>query len=156
MGRFFSATTFLSAGNITHTPCYGHMIALGVQASVEERNVSPEQIANAARYRDMIARTGHFLTFCGGAPTIGARMREDPAERTALKLVRETDGGIVIRGKIGMHTSPAFAEDVYVGSLCGLQVEGIARLSSCRSMRPASRRSAARLRCAMRTRSLRR
>ena len=124
MGRFFSATTFLSAGNITHTPCYGHMIALGVQASVEERNVSPEQIANAARYREMIARTGHFLTFCGGAPTIGARMREDPAERTALKLVRETDGGIVIRGKIGMHTSPAFAEDVYVGSLCGIEVDG--------------------------------
>jgi 4-hydroxyphenylacetate 3-monooxygenase len=124
MGRFFSATTFLSAGNITHTPCYGHMIALGLLASVEERGVSPEQIANAASYRELIARTGRFLTFCGGAPTIGARMREDPAERTALKLVRETDGGIVIRGKIGMHTSPAFAEDVYVGALCGLQVEG--------------------------------
>ena len=30
MGRFFSATTFLSAGNITHTPCYGHLIALGL------------------------------------------------------------------------------------------------------------------------------
>src|SRR5882757_8315077 len=55
MGRFFSATTFLSAGNITHTPCYGHMIALGILASVQERNVSPEQIANACRYREMIA-----------------------------------------------------------------------------------------------------
>jgi 4-hydroxyphenylacetate 3-monooxygenase len=122
MGRFFSATTFLSAGNITHTPCYGHMIALGVLASVQERNVSPKQIANASRYREMIARTGRFLTFCGGAPTIGARMRDDPSERTALKLVRETDAGIVIRGKIGMHTSPAFAEDVYVGSLSGIDI----------------------------------
>ncbi len=122
MGRFFSATTFLSAGNITHTPCYGHMIALGVLASVQERNVSPEQTANASRYREMIARTGRFLTFCGGAPTIGARMREDPSERTALKLVRETDAGIVVRGKIGMHTSPAFAEDVYVGSLSGIDI----------------------------------
>jgi len=90
------------------------MIALGVQASVEERNVSPEQTANATRYRDMIGRTGRFLTFCGGAPTIGARMHPDPAERTALKLVRETDRGIVIRGKIGMHPSPAYAEDVYL------------------------------------------
>jgi 4-hydroxyphenylacetate 3-monooxygenase len=124
MGRFFSATTFLSAGNITHTPCYGHMIALGVQASVEERNVSPEQIANATRYREMIAGTGRFLTFCGGAPTIGARMRSDPADRTAVKLVRETDRGIMIRGKIGMHTSPAYAEDVYVGSLCGIEIDG--------------------------------
>jgi hypothetical protein len=30
-------------------------------------------------------------------------MREDPSERAALKLVRETDAGLVIRGKIGMH-----------------------------------------------------
>jgi aromatic ring hydroxylase len=124
MGRFFAATTFLSAGNITHTPCYGHMIALGVQASVEERNVSPEQIANAARYREMIARTGRFLTFCGGAPTIGTRLRENPAERTALQRVRETDAGMIIRGKIGMHTSPAYAEDVYVGSLAGIEIDG--------------------------------
>jgi 4-hydroxyphenylacetate 3-monooxygenase len=72
MGRFFSATTFLSAGNITHTPCYGHMIALGVLASVEEQNVSKEQVALASDYRKMIADTGRFLTFCGGAPTIGA------------------------------------------------------------------------------------
>src|SRR5215469_15247293 len=58
MGRCFSATTFLSAGNITHTPAYGHMIALGLLASVEERNVSARQIADAAAYREMIARTG--------------------------------------------------------------------------------------------------
>jgi aromatic ring hydroxylase len=121
MGRFFSATTFLSAGNITHTPCYGHLIALGVLASVQERDVSPEQIANAARYRRMIAESGRFLTFCGGAPTIGYRMRENPADRAALKIVRETDAGLVISGKIGMHTSPAYAEDVYVGSISGLE-----------------------------------
>ena len=30
--------------------------------------------------------------------------------------MRETDAGVVIRGKIGMHTSPAYAEDVYVGA----------------------------------------
>jgi len=122
MGRFFSATTFLSAGNITHTPCYGHLIALGLLCSLQEINVAPEQIAEAARYREMIANTGRFLTFCGGAPNIGTRMREDPRERVALKIVKETDAGIVIRGKIGMHTSPAYAEDVYVGSLSGLEI----------------------------------
>lgn len=124
MGRFFSATTFLSAGNITHTPCYGHMIALGVQASVEERGASPEQAGHAARYRAMIARTGRFLTFCGGAPTIGYRMRENPVDRAALKIVRETDSGLVLSGKIGMHTSPAYAEDLYVGSVSGLEIDG--------------------------------
>ncbi|MGH7046442.1 MAG: 4-hydroxyphenylacetate 3-hydroxylase N-terminal domain-containing protein [Stellaceae bacterium] len=122
MGRFFAATTFLSAGNITHTPCYGHMIALGILASAQECAVSPEQIANASRYREMIAATGRFLTFCGGAPTIGYRLREDPAERMALRIVRETDAGIVVSGKIGMHTSPAYAEDVYIGSVSGLKL----------------------------------
>ena len=41
MGRCFAATTFLSAGNITHTPAYGHLIALGVQYAVGLRNASP-------------------------------------------------------------------------------------------------------------------
>jgi len=97
---------------------------MGVLTAVQERNVSAEQIANATAYRELIAGSGRFLTFCGGAAPIGFRLRENPAERAALKLVRETDGGIVVSGRIGMHTSPAFAEDVYVGSLCGLEVEG--------------------------------
>ena len=124
MGRFFSATTFLSAGNITHTPCYGHLIALGLLASVEEANISQAQIDRASRYREQIAATGRFLTFCGGSPTIGVRMRAAPDQQGALKIVRETDAGMVVRGKIGMHTSPAYAEDVYVGSRCGIQIDG--------------------------------
>jgi aromatic ring hydroxylase len=124
MGRFFSASTFLSAGNITHTPAYGHLIALGLFCAVAERDISPEQIAHAARYREMIAATGRFLTFCGGGPTIGYRLRENPAERAALRIVRETDAGLVVSGKIGMHTSPAYAEDLYVGSISGIEIDG--------------------------------
>jgi len=120
MGRCYAATTFLSAGNITHTPAYGNLIALGILDAVQQRNVSPEQIVNATAHRDMIARTGRFLTFSAGAATIGYRMREDPRERAALRLVRETDAGVVISGKVGMHTSPVYAEDVYVGSHCGI------------------------------------
>jgi aromatic ring hydroxylase len=120
MGRSFSATTFLSAGNITHTPAYGNLIALGILDAVQQRNVSAEQIANAAAHREHIARTGRFLTFSAGAATIGYRMRPDPGERAALTLVRETDTGMVVRGKIGMHTSPVYAEDVYIGSHSGI------------------------------------
>jgi len=39
-----------------------------------------------------------------------------------LKLVRETDAGVVLSGKVGMHTSPAYAEDVYVGSHSGIDI----------------------------------
>ena len=49
MGRSFAKTTFLSAGNITHTPAYGNLIALGVLTAVAGADVSPQQIANAAR-----------------------------------------------------------------------------------------------------------
>jgi len=124
MGRSFSKTTFLSAGNITHTPAYGHLIALGVVTAVQDCNAAPQQIANALAYREQIAGTGRFLTFCGGAATIGYRLREDPSERNALRLVRETDAGVMLSGKIGMHTSPAYAEDVYVGALNGIEIDG--------------------------------
>jgi 4-hydroxyphenylacetate 3-monooxygenase len=124
MGRSFAKTTFLSAGNITHTPAYGNLIALGVITAAQEYNAPADQIANALSYRDELATTGRFLTFCGGAATIGYRLREDPQQRNALRLVRETDAGIVVDGKIGMHTSPAYAEDVYVGALNGIEIGG--------------------------------
>jgi 4-hydroxyphenylacetate 3-monooxygenase len=123
IGRCFSATTFLSAGNITHTPAYGHLIALGILGAVQHFGLHPEQIASAQSYRHRIAQTGRFLTFSSGAPTIGYRMHPDPAERVALRIVRETDSGVVLRGKIGMHTSPPYAEDVYVGALCGAEYD---------------------------------
>jgi aromatic ring hydroxylase len=124
MGRSFAKTIFLSAGNITHTPAYGNLIALGVATAVAALDLSPEWTAAAFAYRDEIARTGRFLTFCGGAPIIGQRLRRDPAARVALTLRRETDAGIAIAGRLGMHTSPAFAEDVYVGGLSGIDIGG--------------------------------
>ncbi|HZT89315.1 MAG TPA: 4-hydroxyphenylacetate 3-hydroxylase N-terminal domain-containing protein [Stellaceae bacterium] len=124
MGRSFSKTTFLSAGNITHTPAYGHLISMGVVVATQEHKAPERQIANALAYRGMIAETGRFLTFCGGSAPIGYRLREDPGQRNALRVVRETDAGVVLSGKIGMHTSPAYAEDVYVGALNGVEIEG--------------------------------
>lgn len=124
MGRCFSATTFLSAGNITHTPAYGNLISLGILDAVRQRNVSPAQVGQAGAYRDLIARTGRFLTFSAGAATIGQRFREDPGERVPLRVIRETEAGVVLRGKVGMHTSPAYAEDVYIGGHCGVDRDG--------------------------------
>ena len=63
MGRAYAATLFLTAGNVTHTPAYGNLIALGIHDVVRQRDVSPQQAAAAAAYRDEIARTGRFLTF---------------------------------------------------------------------------------------------
>src|SRR5439155_26176437 len=114
------ASLFASAGEVTRAPGYGEPIAPAILDAVGQRNVSPEQIASAAAYREMTVRTGRFLTFSAGAATIGYRLREDARERVALRVVRETDAGLVLRGRIGMHTSPAYAEDVYVGSHCAV------------------------------------
>src|ERR1700723_1178092 len=124
MGRSFAKTCFLSAGNITHDPAYGNLIALGIINAVAEHGAGAEHVARAEAYHAMIARTGRFLTFSGGSPPIGYRLRPDPADRAGVKLVRETDTGIVLTGRIGMHTSPCYAEDVFVGSLNGVQFDG--------------------------------
>src|SRR6266849_7632646 len=124
MGRSFAKTIFLSAGNITHTPAYGNLIQLGVLTAAQAHDAPDEQIAEAKAYREGIARTGRFLTYCGGAPIIGQRMHPDPKERVSLKLVRETDAGVVIRGRLGMHTSPPYVEDVYLGALSRLEIGG--------------------------------
>ena len=124
MGRGFSASIFETAGNMTHTPAYGNLIALGILDVVRQRDVSPAQIDNGERYRDELARTRRFLTFCAGAATIGYRLRQDPNERAALKLVRETDAGMVVTGKFVMHTSPVYAEDVYIGAHSGIDHQG--------------------------------
>jgi aromatic ring hydroxylase len=116
MGRSFAATIFRSAGNVTHTPAYGHLIALGILDTVQRANPDPEYIATAAQYRDWIACSGRFVTFSAGGPTIGSRFRADPKERASVRLIQERDGGIVVRGKVGMHTSVPFAEDVYIGA----------------------------------------
>src|SRR5258707_4317214 len=78
MGRSFAKTSFLSAGNITHTPAYGHLIAMGILTAVQERNPSAKNLADAEAYRALIAGTGRFLTFSGGAPPIGPRPPPHP------------------------------------------------------------------------------
>src|SRR5262249_13390387 len=97
-----------------------NLIALGILDAVQQRNVSPEQIANAARHHERIVRTGRFLTFSAGAATIGAPMPPDPVQRVAPKLGRATGGGLVGPGKAGMHTSPVYAEAVYIGAHCAI------------------------------------
>jgi aromatic ring hydroxylase len=116
MGRSFAATIFPTAGNVTHTPAYGHLIALGILDAVQRRHPAPDQVATAAKYRDLLARTGRFLTFSSGGATIGYRFRQDPNARVSLRLIKEMEAGIIVRGKVGMHTSVPFAEEVYIGA----------------------------------------
>src|SRR5580700_1861607 len=40
MGRSLAKTIFLSAGNITHTPAYGNLIALGIMTAAQTLNAS--------------------------------------------------------------------------------------------------------------------
>ncbi len=124
LGRSYSATTFVNAGNITHTPAYGHLIALGIETTVRAYGKFPAQIEHATEYRKMIAETGRFLTFSSGQATIGYRMRPNPAERNALRVVKETSDGLYLTGKVGMFTSPAYAEDVYIGANSGCEHNG--------------------------------
>lgn len=114
LGKAIAAVHFLTGGNMTHTPGYGALIALGLLDVVKRLHVSSEEVEAAEAYRASLAHSGRFLTFASGGPLIGQRLRAEPQERVALRLLSETDDGIVVRGKVSMHTSTPFAEDVLI------------------------------------------
>ena len=116
MGKQISAVHFVTGGNMTHTPGYGELIALGLQNVLKRLDNSTEEIAAAEEYLEYISTSGRFLTYAGGGPLIGTRLRPDESERVALKLVSESADGIVISGKIQMHTSTPFAEDLLIST----------------------------------------
>ena len=77
-GRSYSGTTFLSAGNITHTPAYGNLIALGIQDAVHQRNVSPDcafctcpRVSNTWRRQNMRLRGMSSRSTSSSASLIG-------------------------------------------------------------------------------------
>ena len=114
LGKAIGAVHFITGGNITHTPGYGALIALGMLNVLKRLNNSPEEIEAAEAYRESVISSGRFLTFAGGGPLIGTRLRQDPSERVALRLISETAEGIVVSGKVQMHTSTPFAEDLLI------------------------------------------
>ena len=101
---------------MTHTPGYGELISLGLQNVMKRLDNSSEDIAKAEEYLEYVSDSGRFVTYAGGGPLIGTRLRPDESERAALKLVSETADGIVVSGKIQMHTSTPFAEDLLIST----------------------------------------
>ena len=108
---------FVSAGNITHTPGYGALVALGILDAVTTLNVAPERIAAAAEaFRDLIAADRSFCDVLGRhrlRPRIGFVA---PADRAAVRLIKETDGGVIVGGMAGLHTSVPFADEVFIAA----------------------------------------
>ena len=116
LGRAISATHFAGGGNVTHTPAYGALISLGLLNVLSRVDESDAEIQVAREYLKSLPRGGRFLTYAGGGPLIGTRLRPDENDRAAMRLVSDTADGIVISGKIQMHTSTAFAEDLLVST----------------------------------------
>ncbi len=116
LGKQISAVHFVTGGNMTHTPGYGAFISLGLMNVMKRLEQSSEDIEKAEEYRDYISKSGRFLTYAGGGPLIGTRLRPDENERVALRLVSENPDGIVVSGKIQMHTSTPFAEDLLIST----------------------------------------
>ncbi len=114
LGKAISQVSFATGGNMTHTPGYGALIALGLLDTLKAMDLSQAEIANASAYRDELARTGRFLTFSAGGAPLGFRFRAQESERAAIRIVGETAAGLIISGKVAMHTSSPFADDVFV------------------------------------------
>jgi aromatic ring hydroxylase len=115
LGRAIYRVAFLSAGNVTHTPGYGALIALGIADAVASIGMPSERVAAANNYREMVARTGRFVTFSSGNAPVGDRFRTEN-EKIGVRVVKETNAGVVVAGMAGMHTSVPFAEDVFISA----------------------------------------
>jgi 4-hydroxyphenylacetate 3-monooxygenase len=120
MGKAYEAIIFPTAGNLTHDAAYGNVITMTIVDAVQRMKVSQKQVDDIFAYRKLIQDEGRFMTYASGNATIGYRYREDPKERRALRIVEERDDGLVVTGKLGMHTSPPFADDIYIGPMTGL------------------------------------
>jgi 4-hydroxyphenylacetate 3-monooxygenase len=116
LGKALKAVLFATGGNMTHSPGYGALIALGLLNHLSALDTSPVEIRAADNYRQSLAHSGRFLTYAGGGALIGSRLRKDPADRAALRLESETSAGIVVSGKVQLHTSTPGAEDVLMTS----------------------------------------
>ncbi len=128
LGRAIAAVHFTTGGNMTHTPGYGALIALGILDAAKAMNIRPDEIEAMTVYRDHIAESGRFLTFSSGGAPIGFRFRAEEKERAALRVLRRTDAGVIVSGKVAMHTSVPYAEDVFVAG--GTQLEPDSELHS--------------------------
>ena len=124
MGRSFASTLFSTAGNLTHTPAYGNLIGIGLLDTIRRVGLSKEEVTKAETYVGELRRDGRFITLANGNAPLGYRFRAEPENRKSIRLVRETDAGLIISGKLSMHTSPAYAEEVYVASAGGVMVDG--------------------------------
>ncbi len=115
-GKALRSILSASGGNITHTPGYGALIALGLLNHITELNNSSEDVEAVIKYRNHISNTGRFLTFAGGGSLIGSPLKTNPEDRAALRLIQETKQSFVVSGKVQSHTSTPFAEYVLITS----------------------------------------
>lgn len=88
LGKALRALLFTNGGNITHTPGYGALIALGLLNHLTGLNNSPEEIEAAEKYRESIVLSGRFLTFAGGRGT-----HRIPAQKGSRRACGAPPGG---------------------------------------------------------------
>ncbi len=106
--------SFPNAGNLTHPAGYGAVITFGVMDTVTCFG-TPERAAVVRAYGDRVARAGLHVVAPFAVPQ-SDRFRP-PAERLVPEVVRETDGGIVVRGSMGLGTSLCYADEIVIAPI---------------------------------------
>src|SRR5262249_54755507 len=111
LGESIRALSFPSAGNLTHPPGYGAAVLRGVMDTVCSFG-PPERAAAVRAFYDRVAREGLHVVGLFATPSVD-RLRA-PGEQLLPRVVKETDGGVVLSGSLGMGTSACYADVAYV------------------------------------------
>ena len=100
-----------NAGQITHTPVLAHLLLLAVRDSVHAGG-NKDRIAAIDAYRNRVEREGLLAT----APIVGPQTDRfrPPPERLTPRVVKDTDGGIVVSGTLGLGTALCYVDDILV------------------------------------------
>jgi aromatic ring hydroxylase len=111
LGESIRALSIPSAGNLTHTPGYGAAVLMGVVDTVCSFG-PPDRAAAAKAFYAQVERDGLHAVGLFASPSTD-RLRA-PDEQLLPHVVKETDGGVVVSGSLGMGTSVCYADIAYV------------------------------------------
>ena len=113
MGAAFRDELLRTAGNVTHNPAYGGLLALGLVDLVSAVPDLHGRVDHARALHRSIVTTGRFITFASRVGAVSDRFRPAGAREPAQKI-REVPGGIIVAGTTHMHTAAVYADDVLV------------------------------------------
>ena len=109
LGRSIYAISFRSAGNVTHTPGYGHLIAIGIVDALKSGNLPSDRIAAAEANLESLERDGRSTLAAATQDSASSRRRARAPGGLLPRRDPPRAGGLARPGYLCLHCSGVFS-----------------------------------------------